>query len=178
MSEAAVLAIDQGTSGTKAVVVDAGKVVAVEEVPIRPQYRDGGVVEQDPRELLESVLSAGRRALERAARPVQAVALANQGESVLAWDRATGEPLTPILVWQDGRAAQVTAALVAGPPAQTSRPVEDTFSFGPGARSTCWMTSRVATPTKSAPLTARPDAARRAAPPRCPRGQPRRRHTR
>ena len=53
MSEAAVLAIDQGTSGTKAVVVDAGKVVAVEEVPIRPQYRDGAVVEQDPRELLE-----------------------------------------------------------------------------------------------------------------------------
>ncbi len=111
MSEAAVLAIDQGTSGTKAVVVDAGEVVAVEEVPIRPQYRDGGVVEQDPRELLESVLSAGRRTLERAARPVQAVALANQGESVLAWDRATGEPLTPILVWQDGRAAEVTAGL-------------------------------------------------------------------
>lgn len=111
MSEAAVLAIDQGTSGTKAVVVDAGEVVAVEEVPIRPQYRDGAVVEQDPRELLESVLSAGRRALERAARPVQAVALANQGESVLAWDRATGEPLTPILVWQDGRAAEVTAGL-------------------------------------------------------------------
>jgi hypothetical protein len=39
-----ILAIDQGTSGTKAVVVDAGEVVAVEEVPIRPDYRDGGVV--------------------------------------------------------------------------------------------------------------------------------------
>ena len=83
-----VLAIDQGTSGTKAVVVDAGEVVAVEEVPIRPDYRDGGVVEQDPRELLESVLLAGRRALERAAR--EELRFIRPGELVYRLDPAPG----------------------------------------------------------------------------------------
>lgn len=56
-----VLAIDQGTSGTKAIVVDAVEgVVGLAEVAVHPRYLDGGGVEQDPDELLESVLSAGR----------------------------------------------------------------------------------------------------------------------
>ncbi len=100
-----VLAVDQGTSGTKAVVVDAaGTVLSAAEVPLRPRYLEGGAVEQDPQALLDSVITAGRRALEHAAVPVQAVALANQGESVLAWAPATGRPLTRVVVWQDRRA--------------------------------------------------------------------------
>ncbi len=54
--------------------------------------------------MLDSVINAGRRALAEAGVPVQAVALANQGESVLAWDPATGRALTPVIVWQDRRA--------------------------------------------------------------------------
>lgn len=100
-----VLAVDQGTSGTKAVVVDAdGVVVSAAEVPLRPQYLDRGAVEQDPEALFDSVVTAGRRALADAGVPVDAVALANQGESVLAWDPGTGRPLTPVIVWQDRRA--------------------------------------------------------------------------
>ena len=109
-----ILAIDQGTSGTKAIVVDAEEgTVALAEEAVRPVYLPGGGVEQDPRELLDSVLTAGRRAVAEAGRPVDAVALANQGETVLAWDPATGTPLTPALVWQDSRAESVCAELAA-----------------------------------------------------------------
>ncbi|MGH3638129.1 MAG: FGGY family carbohydrate kinase, partial [Mycobacterium sp.] len=109
-----VLAIDQGTSGTKAIVVDdAGQVIAIAEVALRPEYLPGGGVEQDPEALWNSVLEAGRRALDEAGVPVDAVALANQGETVLAWDRSTGRPLTPAIVWQDRRAESICAALAA-----------------------------------------------------------------
>ena len=107
-----VLAVDQGTSGTKAIVVDdVGRVVSIAEVALRPVYLPGGGVEQDPEALWDSVVDAGRRALAEAGVPVAAVALANQGETVLAWDRATGRPLTPAIVWQDRRAETVCAGL-------------------------------------------------------------------
>ncbi|BCI54143.1 carbohydrate kinase [Mycolicibacterium litorale] len=110
------LAIDQGTSGTKAIVVDygsdvSGRVVAVAEVALRPQYLAGGAVEQDPEALWDSVVRAGREALAQAGVGVDAVALANQGETVLAWDRDTGRPLTPAIVWQDRRSESVCAPL-------------------------------------------------------------------
>ncbi|MEW5810117.1 MAG: FGGY family carbohydrate kinase [Actinomycetota bacterium] len=108
-----ILAIDQGTSGTKAVVVDdRGAVCATAEVALRPEYLPGGGVEQDPEALFDSVVTAGRRALADAGVPVAAVALANQGETVLAWDRATGRPLTPAVVWQDRRAEALCGSLV------------------------------------------------------------------
>jgi len=103
-----VLAIDQGTSGTKALVVCAQRgVIASAEAAVRPRYGGDGVVEQDPAELLESVLTAGRRALADCGEPVDAIGLANQGETVLAWDPVTGTPLTDALVWQDRRAESV-----------------------------------------------------------------------
>ncbi|MEU7827444.1 FGGY family carbohydrate kinase [Nonomuraea sp. NPDC049129] len=106
-----ILAIDQGTSGTKAIVVDGGgAVLAIAEEALRPRYLEGGGVEQDPHALLDSVLTAGRRAGAAAGVPLDAVALANQGETVLAWDPATGEPLTPAIVWQDRRAERLCAA--------------------------------------------------------------------
>jgi glycerol kinase len=71
----------------------------------------GGGVEADPVELLESVLAAGAGALADAGAGADAVALANQGETVLAWDRASGAPLSPAIVWQDRRAAVVCERL-------------------------------------------------------------------
>lgn len=107
-----VLAIDQGTSGTKAIVVDeAGVVRAVVEVPVRPVYLDGGGVEQDPDQLLSSVLEAGRRACATAGLSIDAVSLANQGETVLAWDPRTGQPLSQAIVWQDNRSAGICKGL-------------------------------------------------------------------
>ncbi|MGH3201442.1 MAG: FGGY-family carbohydrate kinase [Streptosporangiaceae bacterium] len=83
--------------------------MALAEEPLHPRYFDGGGVEQDPAALLGSVLTTGRRAAAQAGVPLAAVALANQGETVLAWDRATGRPLSAAVVWQDRRAETVCA---------------------------------------------------------------------
>jgi glycerol kinase len=107
-----ILAIDQGTSSTKALVVsDGGEVLGESSAPVNPKAKRGGAVEQDPQELLESIVAAGRGALAAAGEPVEAVGLGNQGETVLQWDRETGEPLGPALSWQDRRAAPVTREL-------------------------------------------------------------------
>jgi len=110
-----VLAIDQGTSSTKALVAsDGGQVVAESSVPVHPQAGGGGAVEQDPEELLQSIIEAGRTALRAAGSPVEAVGIANQGETVLRWDRKTGQPFGPALSWQDRRAVTVTRELADG----------------------------------------------------------------
>ncbi|MFE5806993.1 FGGY family carbohydrate kinase [Streptomyces sp. NPDC056491] len=107
-----VLAVDQGTSGTKALVVCPVRgVIGAGSAPVRPRYLPGGRVEVAPGELLDSVVEAGRAALAAAGEPVMAVGLANQGETVLAWDPASGEPLTDAIVWQDRRAEQLCTEL-------------------------------------------------------------------
>jgi glycerol kinase len=107
-----ILAIDQGTSATKAIVVsDGGKVLGEGSAPVHPKAGSGGAVEQDPEELLQSIVDAGRAALADAAAEVEAVGLGNQGETVLRWDRKTGGALGPALSWQDRRAVGVTREL-------------------------------------------------------------------
>jgi len=107
-----VLAIDQGTSGTKALLHDGDTILAVVEVPVRPLYLEGGGVEVDPHTLLNSVLEAGTLALAQVGNPpVDAVAIANQGETVMAWDPQTGAPLSPAIVWQDRRSEVICAEL-------------------------------------------------------------------
>jgi glycerol kinase len=112
-----ILAIDQGTSATKALLVGPGnEVLGRAEVPVATTAVDGDGVEADPEELWNSVVSAGAQALAaaRAAAahvPVHAVALANQGETVLAWDKASGRPLSPAIVWQDRRSAGICERL-------------------------------------------------------------------
>jgi glycerol kinase len=109
-----VLAVDQGTSGTKALVVSPDRgVLSSAEVAVEVRYGADGLVEVDPAALLHSVVEAGRRALDAAGETVQAVGLANQGETVLVWDRASGRPLSPGVVWQDRRAASVCERLAA-----------------------------------------------------------------
>src|SRR4051812_50093175 len=120
-----VLAIDQGTSATKAIVVaDGGRVLGEGTAPVHPQPGPGGAVEQDPQELLDSIVAAGRAALDAAGEPVEAVGLGNQGETVLRWDRATGRPPGPALSWQDRRAGTGTNELAAHarPPAGVPGP--------------------------------------------------------
>ena len=107
-----VLAIDQGTSATKAVLVGPGQqVLGRGEVPVRVRAVGPDGVEADPEELYASVIAAGSRALGEAGTTADAVALANQGETVLAWDRHTGRPLTPAIVWQDRRSAGICQRL-------------------------------------------------------------------
>lgn len=105
-ADALVVAIDQGTSSTKAIVVDAtGRIVARAAVPLGQSHPAPGWVEQDPRELLDSVKAAVAEALHGASGTVAALGLSSQRESALIWDRTTGEPLGPLLGWQDRRTA-------------------------------------------------------------------------
>jgi glycerol kinase len=107
-----VLAIDQGTSSTKALVVSDGREVLGEgNAPVHPQAGAQGAVEQDPEELFQSIVDAGRAALQDAGASVAAVGLANQGETVLRWDRESCRPLGSALSWQDRRAVTVTREL-------------------------------------------------------------------
>lgn len=107
------LGIDQGTSGTRAVVYDGDLVAQAEAYqPLRPSHPRPGHVEHDAVELLESVRGAALEAVRRAgALRVDAVGLANQGETTVAWDSRTGEPYGPAIVWQDRRTAELLAEL-------------------------------------------------------------------
>ncbi len=108
-----VLAIDQGTSATKAVVVtDDGEVLSLAEAAIEVRASSDGAVELDPEELWDSVIAAGTEALTAAGHPsLTAIGLANQGETVMAWDRSTGTPNGPAIVWQDRRSEVVCERL-------------------------------------------------------------------
>jgi glycerol kinase len=113
-----VLALDQGTTGTKAHrLVPGGAFAAVAAFEHRQIMPHAGWVEHDPEELLEHL----RRCLEAAApeRPA-AIGLANQGETVVAWDRASGRPLANAIVWQDTRTqAAIERLRAAGAEAET-----------------------------------------------------------
>ncbi len=105
-----ILAVDQGTSSTKATLFDAaGASVATASVPVVQAHPRPGWVEQDAVEILDGV----RRVMAEIAanHDVEAVALSTQRESALVWDRATGEPVGPMLGWQDRRTAPRGAEL-------------------------------------------------------------------
>lgn len=106
-----VLAIDQGTTSTRALLVeDDGSRRILASLTHTQSYPAPGRVEHDPEELLAHVracLDAGRAAGARA------WGLANQGESCLAWDARTGRALGPVIVWQDDRTAPEIARLAA-----------------------------------------------------------------
>ena len=107
------LAIDQGTSATKAVVVDlAGEVRARASVPIAQEFPQPGWAEQDAMEIWRSAQQAVRLAVaEVDPGRVAAVGLSTQRESMVLWDRASGKPLGPVLGWQDTRGAAQCAQL-------------------------------------------------------------------
>ncbi|GAA0259192.1 FGGY family carbohydrate kinase [Cryptosporangium japonicum] len=109
-----ILAIDQGTSATKALLVDgAGTVVAAASAPLGASHPRPGWVEQDALEVWESVRSAVGSFAPDVVRRVVAVGLSTQRESLVLWDRATGKPLGPLLGWQDRRTAGTCAELAA-----------------------------------------------------------------
>lgn len=103
-----ILAIDQGTTSTRALAVSPdGRAEVVFSREHRQIYPRSGWVEHDPAELLVNL----RAALAAAPPGTQAVGLANQGESCLAWDRLSGDALSNVIVWQDERTIAETEAL-------------------------------------------------------------------
>src|SRR5262245_3720794 len=107
MSAGRILAIDQGTTNTKVLLVDeVGAIVAHASRAVGVNYPRPGWVEQDARGIWSSVEQAIDDCLEAASsRNVAAVAITNQRETIMLWDRATGEPIGPAVVWQCHRSA-------------------------------------------------------------------------
>lgn len=98
-----ILAIDQGTSGTKALLLHDGAIIARANAPVQVNHFPDGRVECSPQEVWNSIKIAVGQVLAGNKHPIAAVSLANQGESVLAWDKSSLEPLSPVIVWQDSR---------------------------------------------------------------------------
>src|ERR1700754_1366425 len=113
MPDRYVLAIDQGTSSTKCLLMNLdGRVVRTASAQVPISYPRPGWVEQDAGEILRSVLAAAESCISEISRnEIAAIGFSTQRESAVVWDRRTGEPAGPVLGWQDQRAVTVCDGL-------------------------------------------------------------------
>ncbi|HEX2048975.1 MAG TPA: glycerol kinase GlpK [Acidimicrobiales bacterium] len=106
------IAIDAGTTGVRALAVDeAGQPVGWSYRELPQHYPRPGWVEHDPNEIWDGVHASLHELRSTLDQPVAAIGITNQRETVVAWDRRTGEPLHPAIVWQDRRTAARCARL-------------------------------------------------------------------
>lgn len=111
----AVLALDQGTTSSRAILFDHdGRTLSVARREFAQHYPRAGWVEHDPDEIWSSQVAVAAEAMARAGlapADLAAIGITNQRETTLLWDRATGRPLHPAIVWQDRRTADLCEAL-------------------------------------------------------------------
>jgi len=110
-----VLAIDQGTTSTRAIVFDASmKAVSSAQKDLKQFFPQNGWVEHNPTEIWESTVATCKEAIEKLGGvDIVAIGLTNQRETTLVWDRITGEPIYNAIVWQDRRTSNMCEALKA-----------------------------------------------------------------
>ncbi len=105
------LAIDQGTSSSRAIVFDTrGEIAALRQRELKLYYPHDGWVEQDPKDILEDTVWAIESVLQdmkRKASSVRAAGITNQRETTILWSKKTGEPVYNAIVWQDRRTAEL-----------------------------------------------------------------------
>jgi glycerol kinase len=110
-----ILALDQGTTGSAALVFDRrGAPVAMADREIRQHYPEPGWVEHDPDEIFATTLQVAREALDQArigGRDLAAIGITNQRETTIIWDRETGRPIAPAVVWQCRRSTPICQRL-------------------------------------------------------------------
>src|SRR5919109_206932 len=115
MTDTYLLALDQGTSSSRAVLFErTGRVVHQVSQAFPQHYPQPGWVEHDPADLWHSQLTTAQRVLQQAGvQPTQvaAIGLTNQRETTLVWDRDSGEPIAPAIVWQCRRTAPLVESL-------------------------------------------------------------------
>jgi len=115
MTQQFLLALDQGTTSSRAIVFDrAGRVRGIDQREFHQHYPQPGWVEHDPMEIWSSQRDTARGALRNAgakASDIAAIGITNQRETTLLWERATGRPVARALVWQDRRAAPLCETL-------------------------------------------------------------------
>src|SRR5690606_14767428 len=105
-----ILALDQGTTSSRAIIFDKeGTPVAVAQKEFKQYYPQSGWVEHDAREIWSSQLSVATEVVAKAglqASAIAAIGITNQRETTIVWDRSTGRPIHPAIVWQDRRTAE------------------------------------------------------------------------
>lgn len=110
-----ILAIDQGTTSSRAIVFDGGMhPIGIGQQEFKQHYPQSGWVEHDPEEIWSTVVGTCRTAITKAgltAAGIKAIGITNQRETVVVWDRNTGQPIHNAIVWQDRRTAPACAAL-------------------------------------------------------------------
>jgi glycerol kinase len=110
-----VLAIDQGTTSSRAIVFRADcTIAAIAQQEIPQHYPQSGWVEHDPEDLWRTVVATGREAIAKAGlagHDIAAIGITNQRETTLVWDRASGTPIHNAIVWQDRRTAGMCRTL-------------------------------------------------------------------
>ena len=108
------LVIDEGTSSTRAMLFDlTGGCLSIAQKPLTTRFPQPGWVEQDAAEIWSLTLAVAREMVERTggAGRIAAIGVTNQRETLVCWDRRSGEPLCPAIVWQDRRTAAVCTRL-------------------------------------------------------------------
>src|SRR5215472_10215061 len=112
-----ILAIDQGTTSTRAMVFDAdGAARGQAQSELKQSYPQPGWVEHDPEEIWNATVETSRAALAAAklgARDLAGIGITNQRETTIIWERSSGRPIAPAIVWQDRRTAAICERLVA-----------------------------------------------------------------
>ncbi|MCP5522382.1 MAG: glycerol kinase GlpK [Verrucomicrobiales bacterium] len=120
-----ILALDQGTTSSRAIVFDRrGRIKAVAQKEFRQIFPKPGWVEHDPNEIWSSQVGVAAEALAKAGltpRDIAAIGITNQRETVVVWDRRTGEPIGNAIVWQDRRTSTACDRLKAEGHAATIR---------------------------------------------------------
>src|SRR5690606_2876956 len=110
-----ILALDQGTTSSRAIIFDQeGKVAALAQKEFKQYYPQSGWVEHDAQEIWSSQLAVATEAVAQArlkASSIAAIGITNQRETTIIWDRATGKPIHPAIVWQDRRTANYCDAI-------------------------------------------------------------------
>ncbi|WP_151734444.1 glycerol kinase GlpK [Paenibacillus tengchongensis] len=105
-----ILSLDQGTTSSRAILFDSeARILAQGQYEIRQSFPRPGWVEHDPEQIWQSQLAAARDAVGGSGIPagkITAIGITNQRETALIWDRASGEPIYPAIVWQDRRTAE------------------------------------------------------------------------
>jgi glycerol kinase len=116
MEQGYILALDQSTSGTKALIFDgAGYIVARADKPHEQKISPEGWVSHDGGEIYRNTIAASREVINRSGidgKQIKCAAISNQRETALVWDRSTGKPVADAVVWQCARGASICQALL------------------------------------------------------------------
>ncbi|MEK6216030.1 MAG: FGGY family carbohydrate kinase, partial [Boseongicola sp.] len=112
-----IMAIDQGTTSSRAILFDQNmKITAIAQEEFPQHYPASGWVEHDPSDIWSTVVATGRAVIDKArvsAEEIAAIGITNQRETTLVWDKNTGRALQNAIVWQDRRTADYCAEMVA-----------------------------------------------------------------